>query len=109
MKEEESMDKHLEALLLEEDGNDYIRIELDDHSLSINLNSNEQNTLRDIYKELIEIALESNVILDFKCQSGYDKVLFKEISEELIKDLNLELAKIHNDVTLDDLFEPSDE
>lgn len=106
MKEEEYMDKIIKVMLLEEGGIDYIRFFLDDENIeNINLNSNEQNTLRNIYKKMISMSIDSKLSLQLEYQVGYNKILFKEIADEFIKDLNGELEKIHNDTTLPDLQE----
>lgn len=104
MKGEGFMDKVLEVLLLEEGYVDCLRIYFGDEEFDdINLNSNDQSGLRIIYKKLIKLSLENKVSLNLKYQEGYNKNLFKEIADEFIRDLNTELKKISDDITLKSL------
>lgn len=98
------MDKNIRVLLLEEEGVDYIRFFLDaDENVNINLNNNDQSSLRDIYKKMIAMSINNKLKLNLEYQEGYGKLLFKEIAEEFIRDLNIELDRIHNDTTISSL------
>lgn len=99
MKEVEFMDEIIRVDLLIENELDLLRFHIDEKThLDIYLNSNEQNGLRVLYRKLIEICLKSKVVLNLNIDPKYDKVLFKEIATEFIKDLGQELDKVSLDV-----------
>lgn len=106
MKGEEYMGKDIQVILLEEDGVDYIRFLLSEtETENINLNSNIQTSLRDVYKKMIVMSMTDKLVLKLEYQEGYSKILFKEIAVEFINDLNKELDAIYSDIISSNLQE----
>lgn len=108
MKGVEYMDKTIIVRLLEENGKDYIRFFLEDEKYKdIDLNSNDQSSLRDLYKDLINMSFKHSLNLKLEFEVEYDKILFKEIATEFINDLKGELDKIRVDDNFKELIKES--
>ena len=65
----------------------------------INLNSDSnQDKIKDIFTKLLSLLSNDDVVLNYKVENGYSKVLFKEVCEEYIKDLNQELKSVREEL-----------
>lgn len=63
----------------------------------IDLNSDNQDDLQDLFYELIKTALEYDVSFSLD-KDGYEDILFKEISEEYLKKLENEISEIRKSI-----------
>ncbi|MCH4282855.1 MAG: hypothetical protein LKF83_06920 [Solobacterium sp.] len=79
--------------LKEKDGKDILEFELDE-IYSIDLNSEDQSSLRVLFGEMICEYIKTPFQLSLKLSEGYTKQLFIEISNEYINQLNKELLSI---------------
>ncbi len=89
------MEKKIYKVKLIKDENDYLEFNIDNFNYRINLNSEEQNSLRKLFYQIIELTFkeEPEFILSEESKN-YENKLFLEISEEYLKDLNNEIKSI---------------
>lgn len=81
--------------LFENEGKSYLQFCINnDCKPSIDLNSDDQSKLKDVFYKIIELCLEEDFEFNLEIADGYDKNLYIEISEEYIKQLNAEIVKI---------------
>lgn len=84
----------IKATLLEQDGTDILKFEIDEE-LDINLNSSEcQNSLKKLFTLILEKVVDGSVEITLEIQDGYSRGMYIEVCEEYIKDLNRELGEV---------------
>lgn len=59
----------------------------------IDLNSDNQEQLQDLFYDLIKTALKQDIFFSLD-KEGYEDILFSEISEEYLKKLESEISEI---------------
>jgi predicted transcriptional regulator len=64
----------------------------------IDMNSDDQSYLRDIFYELLLEIYEKEVDLKLIVDPDYSDQFYKEVAEEYIKHLNAEIKKIQDDI-----------
>lgn len=85
----------IKATLLEQDGIDILRFEIDKEELDINLNSPEcQNSLKRLFTLILEETLYRKIVIELEVQDGYSRGMYIEVCKEYIKDLNRELGEV---------------
>ena len=89
------------VVLLEDEGVDYLdfMIEGSSNSYKVNLNSEDsQKEVKRLFSELLRKLIETDLELLLEVDDSYSKNLFKEISEEYIKDLNNEIKQVRQEI-----------
>lgn len=67
----------------------------EEEKLTVNLNSSEsQSDFKIVFSKLLEMMLDSDVLLSFKKTEGYSKDLYIDVCKEYVEDLNRELAEV---------------
>lgn len=96
MKGEKHMETKVYNVILEErEKCDYLLFKLNSNEMRINLNSEDQTSLRTLFYEIIKLTFTEIPIFDLTYDSQtYTKQLFIDIATEYIKQLNLEITKI---------------
>ena len=89
------MEKKIYKVDLIKEENDYLVFNTNNYSYKINLNSDKQNELRNLFYQIIKLTFneEPEFVLSEESKNYYNK-LFLEISEEYLKDLNEEIKTI---------------
>ena len=88
--------------LFEEENNSYLEFNINNTcKMKINLNSDDQTDLRNLFYSIIEQATKEDFNFELEVLEGYNKTLYKEISEEYIRQLNQELLKIKQEMPKD--------
>ena len=89
------MEKKIYKVDLIKEENDYLVFNINNYSYKINLNSDKQNELRNLFYQIIKLTFneEPEFVLSEESKNYYNK-LFLEISEEYLKDLNEEIKTI---------------
>jgi len=85
--------KKYDAFLLNENGTDFLCLRIIDDKLKIDLNSEDQTTLREIFVKIIKRLFVEDFEFIFKTES-YEKKLFLDIAKDYIDKLNAEIKKI---------------
>lgn len=86
----------INVVLIENEGKNLLRFDMKDDSINIDLNSEEQESLRNLFNKLLNVAVNEEITLKLKISEGYTNVLFKEIAEEYIGQLNAEIKSIRD-------------
>jgi len=78
---------------------DVLRFHIDNDAQDVNLNSATcQNALKNIFSKLLKKLISSNISLSFTVSSDYTRVMYKEVCEEFIKDLERELSEVKEEL-----------
>lgn len=86
----------INVVLIENEGKNLLRFDIIDNSINIDLNSEEQESLRTLFNRLLNVAVNEEITLKLKISEGYNNVLFKEIAVEYIEQLNTEIKLIRD-------------
>ncbi|MGN1278985.1 MAG: hypothetical protein ACI4UG_05915 [Candidatus Onthovivens sp.] len=88
-----------EVLLKEENKKDVLEFKITQNlTMQIDLNSKDQTYLRELFYHIISQAFVEDFEFSLSVEQNYKKNLYIEISQEYIKQLNLELKKIIQDI-----------
>lgn len=105
MREEISMpNKTIYVILTKVGGNNTLTFKFDNEELNINLESNDTNTIKEVFQRIAKELCENDVELDYavdkeKVDDSKDG-LFIDASEEYIKRLKLEIESLKEDENL---------
>lgn len=90
----------IEVLLTSEDADtDALIFKIDGNQLVVNLNSPDcQSAFKNIFAELLRKLVKDDIVLELNIDEGFNRVLYKEVYEEYIKDLNRELNECKDDL-----------
>ena len=90
----------IEVLLTSEDADtDALIFKIDVNQLVVNLNSPDcQSAFKNIFAELLRKLVKDDIVLELNIDEGFNRVLYKEVCEEYIKDLNRELNECKDDL-----------
>ena len=90
----------IEVLLTSEDADtDALIFKIDGNQLMVNLNSPDcQSAFKNIFAELLRKLVKDDIVLELNIDEGFNRVLYKEVYEEYIKDLNRELNECKDDL-----------
>lgn len=90
------MEKKTYDVELKKIGNDdCLLFIIDGEEYLINLNSEDQTNLKDLFYKIINLTFEEHPIFKLSDQSqNYPTKIFVEIGNEYLKDLNIEIEKI---------------
>jgi len=96
MKEEKPMEtKTYNVILEEKDSKSILSFKIDSKDLHIDLNSEDQTSLRILFYEIIKLTFSEIPVFSLLYDSkSFTKQLFIDIASEYIKQLNNEIAKI---------------
>lgn len=94
--------------LLEKDDKDILHFDLltDTHpqGIDVDLNAEDgQNQLVTVFSCLLQKLLINKVTLKLKVESSYSRMLFKEVCDEYIKNLNSELDSVYEQMISEQL------
>ncbi len=94
--------------LLDKDGKDILHFDLVSEShpqgIDVNLNAEDgQNQLVTVFSCLLQKLLMNKVVLQLKINSGYGRMLFKDVCTEYIKNLNSELDSVYEQMISEQL------
>lgn len=76
----------------------YLVFNIDDEELNIDLNSNSQSNLRDLFFKIIKKLFVDKVVFKLEIQEGYNESLYIDIAEDYIKKLNNEIENVYNNM-----------
>ena len=83
------------TLLATDENTDVLRFSFGDQELDINLNDAEcQNDMKSIFSVMLKRAIQSDITLEFNVAPEYSRVMYIEVCEGYIKDLNRELNEV---------------
>ena len=90
----------IEVLLTSEDvDTDTLIFKIDGNQLVVNLNSPDcQSAFKNIFAELLRKLVKDDIVLELNIDDGFNRMLYKEVYEEYIKDLNRELNECKDDL-----------
>lgn len=90
----------IEVLLTSEDTDtDALIFKIDGNQLVVNLNSPDcQSAFKNIFAELLRKLVKDDIVLELNIDEGFNRMLYKEVYEEYIKDLNRELNECKDDL-----------
>lgn len=90
----------IEVLLTSEDADtDALIFKIDGNQLVVNLNSPDcQSAFKNIFAELLRKLVKDDIVLELNIDEGFNRMLYKEVYEEYIKDLNRELNECKDDL-----------
>lgn len=90
----------IEVLLTSEDADtDALIFKIDGNQLVVNLNSPDcQSAFKNIFAELLRKLVKDDIVLELNIDDGFNRLLYKEVYEEYIKDLNRELNECKDDL-----------
>ena len=87
--------KEYEVILEERAGRDLLLFSINSKNYSIDLNNEDQSSLRNLFYEVIKLTFSETPEFKVKYDPAlYNKQLFIDISNEYIKQLNAEISKI---------------
>ena len=94
--------------LLDKGGKDILHFDLVSEShpqgIDVNLNAEDgQNQLVTVFSCLLQKLLMNKVYLQLKINSGYGRMLFKDVCTEYIKNLNSELDSVYEQMISEQL------
>lgn len=78
--------------------NNYLVFNIDGKQLNIDLNSDEQSNLRNLFYEIIKKLFTEKVEFVLQVQEDYKENLYVDIAEDYIKKLNDEIEKVYNNI-----------
>ena len=88
-----------DAKLFEQNEISYLEFRIDEETkCTINLNSEDQTQLREMFYKIIEKCFSEEFEFRLVVEENYSKDLYKEISEEYIKQLNKEIVKVKESI-----------
>ena len=95
--------------LLDKDGKDILHFDLVSEShpqgIDVNLNAEDgQNQLVTVFSCLLQKLLMNKVFLQLKINSGYGRMLFRDVCTEYIKNLNSELDSVYEQMISEQLI-----
>lgn len=71
----------------------------EDTIIDVDLNdANCQNKLKEVFIALFGIQIEDDVVLELETEDGYPRVLYKDVCNEYINDLNNELVDVRRTI-----------
>ena len=71
----------------------------EDSTIDVNLNDeNCQNQLKEVFLALFALQIEEDVALNLTIEEGYKRILYKDVCEEYINDLNRELSDVRRTI-----------
>jgi len=76
----------------------YLVFNIDDEELNIDLNSNSQSNLRELFFKIIKKLFVDKVVFKLEIQEGYNESLYIDIAEDYIKKLNNEIENVYNNM-----------
>lgn len=76
----------------------YLVFNIDGKQLNIDLNSEEQSNLRNLFYEIIKKLFTEKVEFELQVQEDYKEVLYIDIAKDYIKKLNDEIEKVYNNI-----------
>lgn len=76
----------------------YLAFNIDGKQLNIDLNSDEQSNLRNLFYEIIKKLFTEKVEFVLQVQEDYKENLYVDIAEDYIKKLNDEIEKVYNNI-----------
>lgn len=76
----------------------YLVFNIDGKQLNIDLNSDEQSNLRNLFYEIIKKLFTEKVEFVLQVQEDYKENLYVDIAEDYIKKLNDEIEKVYNNI-----------
>lgn len=79
----------------------YLVFNIDGEELEIDLNSNSQSNLRDLFYKIINKLFVDKVVFKLEKQEGYNESLYIEIAEDYVKKLNNEIENVYNNMPED--------
>lgn len=80
------------------DEKNYLAFNIDGKQLNIDLNSEEQSNLRNLFYEIIKKLFTEKVEFELQVQEDYKEVLYIDIAKDYIKKLNDEIEKVYNNI-----------
>ena len=86
----------INVVLVESEGKNLLRFEIMDISVDIDLNSEEQDSLRTLFNKVLNVVVKEEVTFKLTISENYNNVLFKEIAAEYIEQLNTEVKLIRD-------------
>jgi len=86
----------INVILVESEGRNLLRFEIMDISVDIDLNSEEQDSLRTLFNKVLNVVVKEEVTFKLTISENYNNVLFKEIAAEYIEQLNTEVKLIRD-------------
>lgn len=93
--------KELDVILKQYDDNDCLEFSIDEEIVYINLNSDNQTNLRNLFYKLISKLINEPIQFKLKIEDEEkynENDLFREISEEYLKKLNEEMITIYGNI-----------
>lgn len=90
------------VVLKEKDGKDILEFEiLYNEKIEININSKDQSDLRKLFYRVIEETMKAPFVFELDIENGYNKTLYIDVSTEYIRQLNLEISKVIEEMPLE--------
>ena len=86
----------INVVLVESEGKNLLRFEIMDISVDIDLNSEEQDSLRTLFNKVLNVVVKEEVTFKLTISENYNNVLFKEIAVEYIEQLNTKVKLIRD-------------
>lgn len=87
------------VILKEKNSKDILEFEVGNgETLDIDINSTDQSNLRNLFYKIIQECLKEPFSFQLSIEDGYNKSLYIDVSQEYIKQLNIELNKILDEV-----------
>lgn len=87
------------VVLMEKNGKDIMEFNINSNTIDeIDLNSTDQTNLRNLFYKIINQVLIEDFEFFLEIEQNYKKNLYIEIATEYIKQLNVELDKIKDEI-----------
>ena len=87
------------VILMEKNGKDIMEFNINSNTIDeIDLNSKDQTNLRNLFYKIINQVLIEDFEFLLEIEQNYKKNLYIEIATEYIKQLNVELDKIKDEI-----------
>lgn len=87
------------VVLMEKNGKDIMKFNINSNTIDeIDLNSTDQTNLRNLFYKIINQVLIEDFEFLLEIEQNYKKNLYIEIATEYIKQLNVELGKIKDEI-----------
>ena len=78
---------------------DILRFHVKENPLDVNLNSAEcQSSLKDVFSALLKLLIDTDINLELSYGAEYNRLMYLEVCNEYIKDLNRELANVKDEL-----------
>lgn len=100
MSEKTSMNLEvIKVKLRENSGKDVMVFEFPDEKINVNLNETSgQKDFKTVFEKLLKILNDIDVELELSIDDQYKKVLYKEVCNEYILELNKEIKQIREEI-----------